>query len=267
MVHSSYPLALFSVPSNFQLVGAKSCIKSCNMPSSGITPKAGHIFTAALGLLCLAWSFRYFDPIAPTARFSKLPRPPQGDVPEYPKIEDLTAAAEARHPFKSTRAWYFGATGDDAVVETEQWFRLPAVKSATISVLGAQAKTYDNTAASTAIQRPELDNHTGSGAGSLEESVAPVNTTVLRTALGASEDVPSPTAKSNPGSSSEHDSETTTAQATAVTPLILYAYSPASWALPNLQFFLKQGLRSSATFVFVINGALVPVVEFNQSSS
>ena len=40
------------------------------------------------------------------------------------------------------------------------------------------------------------------------------------------------------------------------TPLILYAFAAADWALPNLQFFLTHGLHAHAKFVFILNGAL-----------
>jgi hypothetical protein len=235
------------------------------MPSNGITPKAGRLALAAFGLLCLAWSFRYFDPLASSPRFAKLPRPPQGDVPEFPKIEDLTAAAEVHHPFKSTKAWFFGATGDDAVVETEEWFRLPFAKSATNKALSTQVNTHENTAIPTPSQRSETDAHSRIGAGSLEEYIAPAN--MSSTVLVASEAIPSPTSKLDLSRVSEHASEMISPPTTVPTPLILYAYSPASWALPNLQFFLKQGLHSAATFVFIINGALVPGIESSHSSS
>ena len=237
------------------------------MPSNGITSKAGRTFIAAFGLVCLAWSFRYFKPFAPAPRFAKLPRPPQGDVPEYPKIEDLTAAAEAHRPFKSTKSWFFGATGDDAVVENEEWFRLSAAKSAMSIELSTQVKSYANVAASTSSPSPGANVHTGTDAGSLEEYVAPANTSVLHTALMASEVMPSPTPEAYPNSVSEQSLKPMIASSTTPMPLILYAYSAASWALPNLQFFLKHGLHGSATFIFVVNGALVPDSSSNQSPS
>jgi hypothetical protein len=238
------------------------------MPFNGITPKAGRILIAAFGLLCLAWSFRYFEPFAPAPRFAEVPRPPQGDVPEYPKMEDLTAAAEAHRPFKSTKSWFFGANGDDAVViESEEWFRLSAAKSATNIDLSTQVKNYANVAASTSIPSPGANVNTGTDAGSLEEYVAPANTSVLHTALTASEVMPSPTPEVNQSSVYKQSFKPSAASSTTPMPLILYAYSAASWAIPNLQFFLKHGLHGSAIFIFVVNGALVPDNTSNQSPS
>ena len=40
------------------------------------------------------------------------------------------------------------------------------------------------------------------------------------------------------------------------TPLVLYAFAAADWALPNLRFFLTHSLHANANFVFILNGAL-----------
>jgi hypothetical protein len=58
----------------------------------------------------------------------------------------------------------------------------------------------------------------------------------------------------------DHTPSTASSYASAAhpkpTPIILYAYAPSGWALPNLQFFLIHGLHASATFIFIFNGAL-----------
>ena len=233
------------------------------MPSTGITPKAGRIFIAAVVLLCLAWSFRYFDPFAPIPQFAKLPRPPQGDVPEYPKIEELTAAAEKYHPWKSTKSWFFGAVGGAAVDENEEWFRLSATKST--KSITPSTHTKSDSFTETAIPSG-AETYGESSAGSIEEYVAPANTSAKQTTRIANEVIPSPKPEAEHSGVSEHGSETTTASTATATALILYAYSPAAWALPNLQFFLNHGIHASATFIFIINGALVARNGFSQSS-
>ena len=236
------------------------------MPSTGITPKVGRIFVAATVLLCLAWSFRYFDPFAPVPQFAKLPRPPEGDVPEYPKIEDLTAAAEKHYPWKSTKSWFFGAVGGVGVDENEEWFRLSAAKSATSIVASTYVKSDSSSGTAIPSQTAEAELLAGSGAGSFEEYVAPANTSAQQITRIVNEIIPSPKPEAENSSVSTHASKTTTASTAVATPLILYAYSPASWALPNLQFFLKHGIHASATFIFVINGAFVAGNDLNQSS-
>jgi hypothetical protein len=236
------------------------------MPSTGVTPKVGRIFVAAAVLLCLAWSFRYFDPFAPVPQFANLPRPPEGDVPEYPKIEELTAAAEKYHPWKSTKSWFFGAVGDVGVDENDEWFRLSAANSATSIATSTHTKSDSFAGTATPNQTAGAELHTEGGAGSFEEYVAPANSSAQPTTRIANEVIPSPKPEAEHSGVSEHGSETATASTATSTPLILYAYSPASWALPNLQFFLKHGIHASATFIFVINGALVAGNNFNQSS-
>jgi hypothetical protein len=145
------------------------------MASMGITPKTGRMVIAAFFLLSIIWSFRYFNPFVTSLRFAKLPRPPQGDVPEYPKIEELMAAAEQHDHNKSSKSWFFGSVGDAAVAveESLEWFRLSSSQS--VSIVDSGMKTKQSIAAATPTARIGADPPPGSGTGSLKEYVAPAN--------------------------------------------------------------------------------------------
>jgi len=212
--------------------------------------------------LSIIWSFRYFNPSVTLPCFSKLPRPPQGDVPEYPKIEDLPAAAEQHDHNKLSKSWFFGAVGDAAVAveESLEWFRLSP--SQPVSIVDPGMKTKQSIAAATPTARIGADPHPGSGVGLLKEYVAPVNISAYQaTATATYVTVSSSATDANDGNEGMNP-----VSAPKSTPLILYAYAPASWALLNLNFFRKHGLHGSATFVFIINGALVPSDDAEMSS-
>ena len=224
------------------------------MTSMGITPKTGRVVIAAFFLLSIIWSFRYFNPFVTSPRFAKLPRPPQGDVPKYPKIEDLTTAAEQHDHNNSNKSWFFGAVGDAAIAveESLEWFRLSPSQS--VSIVDPGMKTKQSIAVATPTARIDADPHPGNGTGLLAEYVAPANISTLQTTATTTY----ATVSSSVTDTHESNGGMDPVSAPMSTSLILYAYAPATWALPNLNFFLKHGLHGSATFVFVINGALVP---------
>ena len=230
------------------------------MPSTGITPKTGRIVVAAFVLLGLIWSSRYFDIFARNPHFASLPRPPQGDLPEYPKIEDLTAAADNHDHSKSSKYWFFGASEDDAVVveQSEEWFRLSKSQSASTVAIRTSTTSLNAVLSTISTASPGLESTTGSKGASFEEYVAPANVTVQYSATPTTDaGILASVSDLSPSVAATSASGAASGPSPTLTPLILYAYSPAAWALPNLKFFLKHALHGSATFIFIINGALV----------
>lgn len=238
------------------------------MPFTGITLKTGRVLIAAFGLICLTLSFQYFNPVSSAPQFAKLPRPPQGDIPEYPNVEDMNAAAEEHRPFKSSKSWFFGTAGDDAAVKSEEWFSPSATNATTSLDPSTRTKSHIEEASVVPSSSAGSELQTGSDAASFEVYVAPANVSAQQiTPVTTEVAVSATTSDTRLSSVSEHASEALKTASTTSTPLVLYAYSPASWALSNLQFFLKHGLHGTATFVFIINGALVPDSDSDQSSS
>lgn len=216
-------------------------------------PKTRRAIIIAFLLLNVIWSFHYFNLLTAPRRFAKLPIPPKEDIPEYSKIDELTAAAEHHVHNNSTKSWFFGAVGDAAVAveESLEWFRLAPSQSTSAIDVKLKTKGMQGIGAATPTTKFGAESQSGSGIGSLEESVAPTNLSASHT-MAAFSAIPS----SVTDTSSISDGIENVLLPTP-TPLILYAYAPASWALPNLNFFLKHGLHGSATFIFIINGALV----------
>ena len=132
----------------------------------------------------------------------------------------------------------------------EEWYRMsgqisttytptPATESPTQAATTSHATEADLLVSARATQAlMQVVNSVASAAGDQQLSASPVIDGLTES------QVSSPTSATSPSNLPQ------------ATPLILYAFAAADWALPNLQFFLTHGLHGHATFVFILNGAL-----------